>query len=156
MEAVEIICAEVRDLIRVRGIDPRSDARPTADLIDEVIRSYDERILSDPSPPPAGGCGRGPPQRPGRPDRVRRDPAVSSCSDTACCLCSGPEARGVCDCEPKHSDFQIFTARELIKRGVAKAAVARELGVRQQTLYTVLKCERSYDAGPIAEGEEQQ
>jgi pilus assembly protein CpaF len=34
MEAVEIIRAEVRDLIRMRGIDPRSDARPTADLID--------------------------------------------------------------------------------------------------------------------------
>ena len=33
MEAVEIIRAEVRDLIHVR-IDPRSDARPTADLID--------------------------------------------------------------------------------------------------------------------------
>ena len=46
MEAVEIIRAEVRDLIRMRGIDPRSDARPTADLIDEVIRSYDERTLS--------------------------------------------------------------------------------------------------------------
>lgn len=46
MEAVEIIRAEVRDLIRVRGIDPRSEARPTADLIDEVIRSYDERTLS--------------------------------------------------------------------------------------------------------------
>src|SRR5690606_17100086 len=46
MEAVEIIRAEVRDLIRVRGIDPRSDTRPTADVIDEVIRSYDERTLS--------------------------------------------------------------------------------------------------------------
>jgi pilus assembly protein CpaF len=46
MEAVEIIRAEVRDLIRMRGIDPRSDARPTADLIDEVLRSYDERTLS--------------------------------------------------------------------------------------------------------------
>ena len=46
MEAVEIIRAEVRDLIRTRGLDPRSDARPTADLIDEVIRSYDERTLS--------------------------------------------------------------------------------------------------------------
>jgi pilus assembly protein CpaF len=46
MEAVEIIRAEVRDLIRVRGIDPRSEARPTADVIDEVIRSYDERTLS--------------------------------------------------------------------------------------------------------------
>ena len=46
MEALEIIRAEVRDLIRTRGLDPRSDARPTADLIDEVIRSYDERTLS--------------------------------------------------------------------------------------------------------------
>lgn len=46
MEAVEIIRSEVRDLIRTRGLDPRTDIRPTADLIDEVIRSYDERTLS--------------------------------------------------------------------------------------------------------------
>lgn len=46
MEAVEIVRAEVRELIRARGIDPRSEARPTADLIDEVIRAYDERTLS--------------------------------------------------------------------------------------------------------------
>lgn len=46
MEALEIIRSEVRDLIRTRGIDPRSEARPTAELIDEVIRAYDERTLS--------------------------------------------------------------------------------------------------------------
>ena len=46
MEAVEIVRAEVRELIRARGIDPRSEARPTADLIDEVIRAYDERTLA--------------------------------------------------------------------------------------------------------------
>ncbi|WP_291795084.1 ATPase, T2SS/T4P/T4SS family [Brevibacterium sp.] len=46
MEAAEIIAGEVRELVRARGIDPRTEPHPTADLVDEVIRAYDERTLS--------------------------------------------------------------------------------------------------------------
>lgn len=48
------------------------------------------------------------------------------------------KARGAYEREPKLTDGQLFTARELIARGVPKAVVARELGVSRQTLYTAL------------------
>ncbi|WP_219618157.1 recombinase family protein [Brevibacterium linens] len=51
---------------------------------------------------------------------------------------------GVYEREPKLSDGQVFTARELVDRGVPKAAVARELGVSRQTLYTALKGKGKY------------
>lgn len=54
------------------------------------------------------------------------------------------KAKGIYDREPKLTDGQIFTARELIARGVPKAAVARELGVSRQTLYTALAGEGRY------------
>lgn len=54
------------------------------------------------------------------------------------------KARGVYEREPKLTDGQIFSARELIARGVPKAAVARELGVSRQTLYTALAGEGKY------------
>ncbi|MFP3397637.1 recombinase family protein [Brevibacterium sp. SIMBA_078] len=64
------------------------------------------------------------------------------------------KAKGVYDREPKLSDFHISTARELIARGVPKAAVARELSVSRQTLYTALKGEGNYGADAITEGKE--
>ncbi len=45
---------------------------------------------------------------------------------------------------PKLIDGLLFTARELIARGVPKAAVARELGVSRQTLYTALNGDGVY------------
>jgi DNA invertase Pin-like site-specific DNA recombinase len=48
------------------------------------------------------------------------------------------KASGVYDREPKLTDGQLSTARELVKHGVPKAAIARELGVSRQTLYTAL------------------
>ncbi|OFL67441.1 MULTISPECIES: recombinase family protein [unclassified Brevibacterium] len=54
------------------------------------------------------------------------------------------KARGVYEREQKLTDGQIFSARELIARGVPKAAVARELGVSRQTLYTALAGEGKY------------
>ncbi|WP_169253928.1 recombinase family protein [Brevibacterium sp. 'Marine'] len=51
---------------------------------------------------------------------------------------------GVYEREPKLTDGQVFTARELVDRGVPKAAVARELGVSRQTLYTALKGKGRY------------
>lgn len=46
--------------------------------------------------------------------------------------------------EPKLNDGQIFTGCELIARGVPKAAVARELGVSRQTLYSALNRQGHY------------
>ncbi|WP_029087994.1 CpaF family protein [Brevibacterium album] len=46
MDAAEIIGGEVRELVRARGIDPRTEPGPTAEIVDEVIRAYDERTLS--------------------------------------------------------------------------------------------------------------
>lgn len=54
------------------------------------------------------------------------------------------KANGVYDRDPKLTETQVFTARELIAQGVPKAAVARELGVSRQTLYTALKGEGRY------------
>lgn len=54
--------------------------------------------------------------------------------------------KGVYRREPKLTDGQIFIARELIARGVPKAAVARELGVSRQTLYSALKGQGRYDS----------
>lgn len=51
---------------------------------------------------------------------------------------------GVYERKPKLTDGQVFTARELVDRGVPKAAVARELGVSRQTLYTALKGKGRY------------
>lgn len=48
------------------------------------------------------------------------------------------KANGVYDREPKLTDGQLSTARELVKHGIPKAAIARELGVSRQTLYTAL------------------
>ncbi|MFC8521367.1 helix-turn-helix domain-containing protein [Pseudarthrobacter sp. NPDC057230] len=50
--------------------------------------------------------------------------------------------------EPNLTDGQIFTSRELITHGVPKAAVARELGVSRQTLYSALNGQGRYASNP--------
>lgn len=45
---------------------------------------------------------------------------------------------GVYDRPPALTAEQLFTARGHVERGVPKAAIARELGVSRQTLYTAL------------------
>ncbi len=42
---MEIISGEVRDLIRTRGIDPRTEPASARQLVSEVIADYDERTL---------------------------------------------------------------------------------------------------------------
>ncbi|MET0965113.1 MAG: ATPase, T2SS/T4P/T4SS family [Nakamurella sp.] len=49
--ATEHIHAEVRELIRRRGIDPVTDHRSTRSLIDEVIAHYEERVPMSSLPP---------------------------------------------------------------------------------------------------------
>jgi pilus assembly protein CpaF len=51
MTAIEIIDAEVRDVVRREGIDPVADPIATRTIVDNVIASYDERSLSRPLPP---------------------------------------------------------------------------------------------------------
>ncbi|MGW9825045.1 pilus assembly protein CpaF [Brevibacterium pityocampae] len=46
MDAADIIAAEVRDLIRTRGIDPRTEPSQTRELVLQVIHDYDERTLA--------------------------------------------------------------------------------------------------------------
>jgi pilus assembly protein CpaF len=54
MDAIRIVEAEVRELIRVRGIDPVQQAGETRGLIDAAIEDYDERALLG-AVPPLGG-----------------------------------------------------------------------------------------------------
>ena len=51
MTAIEIIDAEVRDVVRREGIDPVADPIAIRTIVDDVIASYDERSLSRPLPP---------------------------------------------------------------------------------------------------------
>jgi pilus assembly protein CpaF len=51
MTAIEIIDAEVRDVVRREGIDPVADPITIRTIVDNVIASYDERSLSRPLPP---------------------------------------------------------------------------------------------------------
>jgi pilus assembly protein CpaF len=51
MTAIEIIDAEVRDVVRREGIDPVADPVAIRTIVDNVIASYDERSLSRPLPP---------------------------------------------------------------------------------------------------------
>jgi pilus assembly protein CpaF len=44
--AVDTVEAEVRELVRRRGLDPVSDRAAVRRLVDEVIADYDERALS--------------------------------------------------------------------------------------------------------------
>ena len=58
--ATEHIHAEVRELIRRRGIDPVIDHRSTRSLIDEVIAHYEERVPMSVAAAAAGPGGRCP------------------------------------------------------------------------------------------------
>jgi pilus assembly protein CpaF len=51
MTAIEIIDAEVREVVRREGIDPVADPVATRAIVDQVVASYDERSLSRPLPP---------------------------------------------------------------------------------------------------------
>ena len=54
------------------------------------------------------------------------------------------KAKGIYHREPKLTDEQIDSARNQITHGVPKAAIARELGVSRQTLYTALAGQGRY------------
>ncbi|MDQ4503233.1 ATPase, T2SS/T4P/T4SS family [Sinomonas sp. ASV322] len=51
MNAIQIVEEEVRELIRVRGIDPFHDPAEVRRLIDEAVADYDERALLGAVPP---------------------------------------------------------------------------------------------------------
>ncbi|HEY9375869.1 MAG TPA: ATPase, T2SS/T4P/T4SS family [Jiangellaceae bacterium] len=51
MTAIEIIDAEVRDVVRREGLDPVADPGAIRTIVDEVVASYDERSLSRALPP---------------------------------------------------------------------------------------------------------
>jgi pilus assembly protein CpaF len=51
MTAIEIIDAEVRDVVRREGIDPVADPGAIRTIVEQVVASYDERSLSRPLPP---------------------------------------------------------------------------------------------------------
>ncbi len=46
MSAVELVEAEVRELVRRRGLDPVADRAAVRSLVDEVLTDYDERSLT--------------------------------------------------------------------------------------------------------------
>jgi pilus assembly protein CpaF len=49
--AVEAVEAEVRELVRRRGLDPFADQLAMRRLVDEVVHDYDERSLTSSLPP---------------------------------------------------------------------------------------------------------
>jgi pilus assembly protein CpaF len=51
MTALEIIDAEVRDVVRREGLDPVADPAAVRRIVDDVVATYDERSLSRPLPP---------------------------------------------------------------------------------------------------------
>ena len=51
MEVVEVVEAEVRELVRRRGLDPLSDAAAVRGVVAEVLAEYDERSLAGGLPP---------------------------------------------------------------------------------------------------------
>ena len=46
MSAVDTVEAEVRELVRRRGLDPVADRAVVRRLVDEVVADYDERALT--------------------------------------------------------------------------------------------------------------
>ena len=51
MSGVDTVEAEVRELVRRRGIDPLVDSTAVRRLVDEVVAEYDERSLASTLPP---------------------------------------------------------------------------------------------------------
>ncbi len=60
MSAVDTVEAEVRELVRRRGLDPVQDRAAVRRLVDEVVADYDERALTSALPPlqDTGGAAR--------------------------------------------------------------------------------------------------
>jgi pilus assembly protein CpaF len=50
MSALDIIDAEVRDLVRQQGLDPLAEPAAVRRIIDQVVSAYDERSLTTPLP----------------------------------------------------------------------------------------------------------
>ncbi len=51
MSGVDTVEAEVRELVRRRGLDPIADRSAVRRLVDEVVADYDERTLTSSLPP---------------------------------------------------------------------------------------------------------
>ena len=51
MGGVDTVEAEVRELVRRRGLDPVEDRLAVRRLVDEVVAEYDERALTSTLPP---------------------------------------------------------------------------------------------------------
>ncbi len=51
MGAVDTVEAEVRELVRRRGLDPVEDRAVVRRLVEEVVADYDERSLTSSLPP---------------------------------------------------------------------------------------------------------
>ncbi len=51
MGAVDMVEAEVRELVRRRGLDPVEDRAAVRRLVQEVVDDYDERALTSSLPP---------------------------------------------------------------------------------------------------------
>jgi pilus assembly protein CpaF len=51
VSAVETVEAEVRELVRRRGLDPLHDRHAVRRLVDDVVADYDERSLTSSLPP---------------------------------------------------------------------------------------------------------
>jgi len=49
--AVDTVEAEVRELVRRRGLDPVQDRLAVRRLVDDVVAEYDERTLTSALPP---------------------------------------------------------------------------------------------------------
>jgi len=49
--AVDTVEAEVRELVRRRGLDPFADSAAMRQLVDDVVTDYDERSLTSSLPP---------------------------------------------------------------------------------------------------------
>ncbi len=46
MTAVDLIDAEVREIVRQQGLDPAAEPAAVRQIVDQVITAYDERSLS--------------------------------------------------------------------------------------------------------------
>ncbi|MBD0292585.1 MAG: Flp pilus assembly complex ATPase component TadA [Jiangellaceae bacterium] len=51
MSAIQIIDAEVRDVVRREGLDPIADPGAVRQIVEQVVAAYDDRSLSRPLPP---------------------------------------------------------------------------------------------------------
>jgi len=77
---LDTVEAEVRELVRHRGLDPFADSAAVRRLVDEVVTDYDERSLTSSLPP----CAR--PTFGGRGRSTTRSPASGRSSDTSTTL----------------------------------------------------------------------